>query len=913
MKRIPDVRPFFRLPRTKNTLVRDIDDEIAFHLEERVRALEAAGMTPGEARREAEREFGDVAGARAELASIDRVTLRHERRAEWWDAIGHDMRLSLRGMRRSVAFSVAVIVTLALGIGVNAAMFGIADRLLFSPPSHVRAADEVVRVLYRHTPDGTALLRSGMPGRLTVVSRYPYADYALLRDGVDGFQSSGAYSPLNTFVLGRGQGAAEVEVMAATASLFTTLGVQPALGRFFDETEDRAPQGQRVAVLSDALWRERFGGDRDVLGRTIELDHETYEIIGVAPRGFTGAELMGPDVWIPVSVWGPRNGGEEWHMDGGMRWLRIVARLAPAVSMEAARAQAGALFTTANAALFANDTTAAMVLSSLIAARTPATDAAREQRSGRIALWLLGVSVLVLLIACANVANLLLARGMRRQREIGVRMAMGVGRMRIVQHVFTETMLFALAGTALGLLLAHWGGGFARALLLPDVQWTGSTVDGRVLGFAIAIAVSSALLAGLLPALHAARADAATALALGGRTTRRRTHVRRTLVAVQAALSVLLLVGAGLFLRSLQAVSDVELGYEPERVAMLRWHSEGLDWSTQRVHALYDAGLERVRALPEVEAAAVSTTAPMWIVMFGYIQVPGLDTLPERVRTNTFYASVSTDYFRTVGARIVRGRGFQESDAPGSPRVVIVTQDLAALLWPGEEPLGKCIVPRNDPQKNCARVVGVVEHTRYIDVLDAPAPMYYLPVEQVPGFALRSLLVRPRVASRDAIDVVRDAMQSLEPGLPHVSVQWISDEVAPQLQPWRLGATLFTAFGVLALLLAAVGIYGVITYDVEQRRRELGVRVALGARARSLVRLVMNDAVGVVTLGLAAGLVIAAVVSRFMEPLLYGVDGRDPFVMLSVSVMLLVVACGAAGLPAWRAAGAQPTDALRED
>jgi predicted permease len=346
---------------------------------------------------------------------------------------------------------------------------------------------------------------------------------------------------------------------------------------------------------------------------------------------------------------------------------------------------------------------------------------------------------------------------------------------------------------------------------------------------------------------------------------------------------------------------------------MLRWHNDGLDWSTQRVHALYDAGLERVRALPEVESAALSTTAPMWAMMFGYFRVPGLDTLPERVRDHTIYASVSTDYFRTIGARIVRGRAFRESDVRGSPHVAIVTQDLADLVWPGQEPLGKCIVQVRDPQQNCARIVGIVEHTRYDDVLGAPTPMYYLPLTQVPGFALRNLLVRPRSTDHDAIAAVRAAMQALEPGLPHVSVQWISDKVAPQLQPWRLGAALFTAFGVLALLLAAVGIYGVITYDVEQRRRELGVRVALGARARSLVRLVLGDAVGVVGLGLVVGLMTAGIVSPFVEPLLYGVQGRDPFVLICVSVMLLVVACSAAGLPAWRAAGAQPTDALRED
>ncbi|HEX2167533.1 MAG TPA: FtsX-like permease family protein, partial [Longimicrobiales bacterium] len=409
--------------------------------------------------------------------------------------------------------------------------------------------------------------------------------------------------------------------------------------------------------------------------------------------------------------------------------------------------------------------------------------------------------------------------------------------------------------------------------------------------------------------------DAAGMIALAGRGTYRRSSLRAGLVAVQAALSILLLVGAGLFVRSFDRVSDVPLGFGPDNVLMFDWRRTGVDWNRARVHQLYDDGLERVRALPHVEAAAITTTAPMTSAFWGGMGVPGMDSapLPDDAEEGPYFASVSTDYFRTVGARIISGRAFSDADVSGSRPVAIVTERTARMIWPGEEAVGKCFVNLNETDGACREVVGVVEDTRYREVLAEPSMMYYLPVAQVPAFALRTLLVRPRGDVDAAARAVRDALASLEPGLPHVQVTPLSSRVDPQLQPWRLGAFLFTGFGALALLLSTLGLYGVVAYDIAQRKRELGIRVALGAGSARVLTMVIGDAVRVIAAGLVIGLLAAVFAAQYVEPLLFDVSPRDPRVLGVAALLLIAVAVAAAALPAWRAAHVHPTEALRED
>jgi putative ABC transport system permease protein len=907
-------RRLFRLPASRGTVARDVDEELAFHLERRTAELVSRGIPEAEARRQAEARFGDVVAARAELVGIDRVTLRRAQRADGWDATRHELRLALRGLGRTPGFTAAVVLMLALGIGVNATMFGITDRLLLSAPPHVHEPDEVVRVLYGSTPPFAEGVRR-------TSWTLPYADYVELRERVDAFGSMASYTLPQTSSLGRGAEATELRTMGVTAGWFELLGAVPAAGRFFAPEEALEPAGERVVVLSHRFWRSHFGAERDVPGRVIEIDHEPYTVIGVAPRGFHGIDLESIDAWIPLPVSAARL-GEDWYRTRAMEWVRLVARLAPGASLAAAQAEASAVYLSAEdyQARYADDPTAGIVLGSVIAARAPSTGSVTGgvlvQRSGRIALWLFGVSAVVLLIACVNVSNLLLARGLRRQRETGVRMAIGGGRGRLAGQVLAESVLLAAAAVALALLLAHWGGHLARSLLAPHFEWTDSPVNGRVLAFATAAALACVLLAGLLPALHAARAEAVVLLRGGGRgATYRRSRLRSGLVVLQATLSVLLLVGAGLFVRSLHAAQSVPLGFEPERVALLEWHRANLGWPRERVFELYDRSLERVRALPEVEAAALSFNTPMYGAAGAGVLRSAAD--PVQAPPGMFgfmYNAVSPGWFATMGTRIERGRGFTDADVQGSAPVAVVTASFAEWVWPGEDALGRCFYHnRTDGDARCHEVIGITGDIRWRTVEGETDVMFYLPLAQAPSYPMRVLSVRTRGDVVASLPALRTALHELEPGLPHIKTLLLDDRVAPQLQPWRLGAVLFTGFGALALLLAGLGLYGVIAYDVGQRRRELGVRAALGALRRDVVRLVFDDAVRVGVAGLLLGLLVAAAVAPRLAPLLFGVGPHDAAVYATVALLLLGVAGLAALLPALRATRVQPVEALREE
>jgi putative ABC transport system permease protein len=909
MGKIPGLRRLFRLPSSSRTVSRDVADEIAFHLESRASELEAGGLGPGAARRRAEQEFGDVAAARAELSSLGRASVRRSRRAAWLEATGHEVLLAARGLARAPAFTAAVVAMLALGIGVNAAMFGITDRLLLSGPPHVADADGLVRVLYQHTPLWDPVLQ--------VEATMPYADYAAMREQVAAFEEVAAYSHASFSALGHGPDALELRVVGVTPSYFSMLGVRPALGRFFTAEEAVVPRGEPVLVLSHTLWRTRFGSDPLVVGQDVELDNRIFTVIGVAPRGFHGIDLEPVHAWVPMSSTLTATQMADWHTVRWMNWVRIVARLAPSATRELAASQATATYLAAEEyqQRYADDPTAGIVLGSVIAARAPAVGRGTPQRSGRIALWLLGVSGVVLLIACVNVANLMLARGIRRRREVGVRLAMGIGRLRLAGHVLAETLLIALLAGGLGLFLAHWSGQLARAVLMPDSDWAGSPVDRHVLLFAGAAAAASLLIAGLIPALQAARGDVRALLALGGRGgTYHRSRLRSGLVALQATLSVILLVGAGLFVRSLHNVRTVPLGFEPERVALLEWHTAGLDWSTTRLHQVYDASLERVRALPEVEAGGLSMTGPMWSGMGAGIRIPGRDSVSTPPGMAGFsFDAVSPGYFRALGTRVVRGRAFTETDVAGAVPVAMVTESLARWLWPGESAVGQCLVHVAGDDPPCREVVGVVESIRHRNVQDAPTPMFFIPMAQSPQYRMRVLTIQTRNDPEQALGSVRRALHEIEPGLPPVQARLLRHRIEPQLQPWRLGASLFSAFGVLALVLAGLGLYGVVAYDVSQRRRELGVRRAFGARTWNVMALVLGDAYRVIVTGLLVGLAVAAWAAPRLETLLFDVAPRDTAVLGAVAVILLVVGGVAAFVPGLRAVGVEPAEALRDD
>jgi putative ABC transport system permease protein len=902
-------RRFFRLAVRRPALTeQDVDAEIAFHLEARVAQLTARGMSAEDARTEAWRRFGNVEIARHTLTSS---ATRRENRMQFREMlgnIGQDLRYAARGMRKNPGFTAAVVATLALGTGANATMFGVVDRLLLQAPAHLRAPNEVHRVY---------LTANGDNWGMSIGTNQSYRRYQDLTSHARTASHIAAYYETEP-VFGTGEGAREERAGFVSASFWPMFGVQPALGRFFTEAEDRLPQGTPVAVLGYGYWQSHFGGARDVLGKPIRIGRSDYTIIGVTPPGFSGLSLRSIAAFIPLTAGGADifaeiGVGDRWRESYRVGWLQTVVRRKPNVSAEAAAAD----FTNAyRLSLDAQRPTeragglpspdslrARAELASIIEDRGP-----RRSQEATVAVWLVGVSVLVLLMACANVANLLVARAIRRRREIAVRLAVGVSRGRLLTQLLSESTLLAIVGGAVGVLVAQWGGGILRAVLLPDVEWTSTVLDVRIVAVTVALALVAGLLTGLAPMRQLSRADVVSDLRTGGRgVSLRGSRMRRSLLVLQGAISVVLLIGAGLFVRSFHNVRSLDLGFQPEHVLVAEMSARGTPIDSVQRIALMDRLRERAQTIPGVEQAAHTVTIPFSLEWNQRLVVPGIDTMALR---DLFYVNpVGPGYFETMGTPVLRGRAITDADRAGGQPVVVVSQAAVKRIWPSEDPLGKCV--KLEASGACYVVVGISGDIR-AGFEEGPGRHLYVPATQVPTPDSR-IFVRTRADAATQAEVVRRALQEILPGAAYVSARPLDAIVAPQMRSWRLGATMFTIFGVLALVVAAVGLYSVVAYDVSQRTRELGVRVALGASAATVLRLVVGEGVRVVAVGLALGAAVALALASRVAPLLYEVSAKDPLTYAGVVGVLLVVAVVASLAPAVRAARVNPNVALRAD
>lgn len=891
----------FRWPGTMRPVERDVDDELAFHLEQRAAELERIGLSPAAARAEAERRFGSMHDARRQLTGIDRRHQREHRRAEWWEGVWYDVRYALRGLWRQPGFAAAVVLTVGVGLGATAAMFGIVDRLLLRPPAHVRDPGRIGRVYFSEYFSwyGVATQQS---------TSYP--DFVTLRDHARSLGHVAAYVP-RAVSLGTGRDARRLQSVAASGEYFAALGVVPQRGRFFGPAEDVPPSGTPVAVISDGFWRRQFGGAADVLGRTLEIDRRRFTVIGVAPAEFSGVSLAAVDVWVPLSAVGRAVLGEGWEHAAGWRWINLLARLAPGATRAQADAEATALYRAALEERREPDSTAAVAVASIIAARGPRSGGGVSE--ARISLWLTGVALLVLLIASANAANLLLARAVRRRREVGLRLALGVSRARLARLLLVESLLLAVLGGAAGLAIAHWGGSVVRAALLPGMTWRDHPFDGRILAVAAGLALFVALATGLAPVAQALSQNVMGSVKAGVREgIGGRSRLRNALVLAQATLSVVLLVGAGLFVRSLRNVRGIDLGFDAARVLVVDLDLRDADEDTR--DALFREAGDRVARLPAVERTSVGLTAPFHSAISTGLRIPGLDSIPSSRDGGPYVNAVTPGFFATMGTRIVRGRGFTDADARSAPRVGVVSETFARVVWPGQSPLGRCMMVGGDSVP-CTTVVGVAADARRESLTDdAPVMQYYVPLVQRQTTAgLRTLFVRTRGNPAAALAAVRRETQAVSADLPYPTVRYLADLVEPEIRPWKLGATLFGVFGGVALALAALGLYSVVAYAVAQRTHEMGVRVALGARGADLVRLVVMGTLRVVGLGLALGLLAALVAGRWVAPLLFRVSPRDPSVLAAVTALLLLVGLVASLAPARRAARVSPAEVLKAE
>jgi predicted permease len=817
-----------------------------------------------------------------------------------------DLRYAIRGLRAKPGFASAVVITLALGIGANAAMFGIVDRMLFRPPPMMRDPASVHRVYPFITFRGKERQSGGQ-----------YARYVSLATGTTSFSRSAGYTE-RELAVGIGEASRSMQIGVVSATFFGFFDAPPVLGRYFTTAEDQPPAGTPVVVLSNTYWETQFGARRDVLGTKIQIGSVVYTVIGVAPRGFVGLwPDQPPAAYIPITNYGassqPPKMSETWWKTYHWGWMSMIARRKPGVSIERANTDLTAAMQRSYQAQLAEspkNTPMALAKPRAIAGSIMTERGPNQSSVAKVATWLGGVSLIVLLIACANVANLLLARAIRRRREIAVRLALGVSQGRLLSQLLTESVLLAILGGVAGVVVAQWGGAALRAGLLPKTAPTHVFTDARTLVFTGVAALVVGLLTGLAPTFQAARTDLTNDLKSGAREgTFHRSRARVTLLVLQGALSVVLLVGAGLFVRSLRNVQSMRLGYDVDPLTLVDLRMRGVQLDSVHMVELKQRLLGAVKTIPGVENASSTAAVPFWSTWSIGLWVEGIDTVS---RLGEFdLNSVSPEYFKTLGTRIVRGRGLTDADNANAPRAIVVSESMAKTVWPGRDAVGQCI-RLDKATAPCTYVVGIAEDIKASSLSDDPGLYYYLPAAQFHP-EQGGLFVRTKGDASRFTETIRRQLQHEMPGVSYVTVTPFAEVVGSQTKSFELGATMFAAFGALALLLAGIGLYSVIAYNVAQRTHELGVRVALGARMADVIRLVLGEGLRLGVSGVAIGGLAAFLAGRWVKPLLFNESPKDPVVFGVVATVLIVVTVAASLVPAHRAARVDPQAALRSD
>ncbi len=813
------------------------------------------------------------------------------------DRIGQDLGYALRRLIRTPGFTAMVLLTLALGIGANSAVFSVLDRIFGQVPAGVQNADGLRR-LYVHAPS-----RETKRGNPFVFPYFSYTAFSAVRDASATTGRVAAWTPSDEETVVEGARELSARVSWVTPDFFGVVGVRPRLGRFFSPEESRIDVPARVAVISHALWERDFGLDPSVLGRTFRVDGVPYTIVGITAGDFAGLDLSRTDVFLPLSAFPAQSmNGVPWYRGFG-NYLMAVARL-PSGDGRALATRATIGYRRQDVPKgSAIDPASNILLGSIIQARGPEEPEQSIEISTRIA----GVSLIVLLIACANVGGLLLVRATARRREIAVRRALGISQARLMGQLLTESVLLAVVSTGVALLVAAWGGSALRRLVLPNVAWVEPGLEARTVLFALATAVVVGLAAGLAPALHARRVRVGTALRSGVREGGPSHSVLRSaLVVAQAALSIVLLVGAALFLRSLTDVAAIHPGYDIEHIAFVMLRNGRLDTEKPALDAARETA-SRIAAVPGVSGVALAANVPMLAVRFGRVSIPGRDSTPglEGGRYAT-YNLVSPGFFSVTGTHIIEGRGFEAGVDSGT---VVVTERMARVLWPGQDAVGRCVVL--DPRGSCRTVVGVVEDVHRSEIIEEPSPQFFRPLARcAPSCAL---LLRIDSGSWSSIASVVRTEISHRYDPKEVRIGRLSDALDPQLRPWRLGAQLFTALGILALIVTMVGVYSVTAYAVSQRTHEMGVRIALGANLADLLGLVVGEGLRTVALGGVVGVALALALGRLVASLLYGITPHDPASIVAAVLVLLTTCVIASLVPAWRAGRVDPVQALSAD
>lgn len=822
---------------------------------------------------------------------------RGSRWSRWSDAIRQDLGFAVRGLVRAPGFTLLAALTLALGVGANGAVFSVLDRLFGQPPAGLQAPDDLRR-LYLEFPD-----HPFDPGMVFPFFNYPA--YSAVDAALDEGPRMAGWTPSRERRFEGSDGGFTARTAWVTHDYFDVLGVLPHRGRLFGPDEAGVATPRPVAVISHGFWERAYSSNPGALGRTFRMDSTTFTIIGVAREGFGGLDLSYTDVFLPLNTFpAPGQLGLPWYEWIG-NYLQVVVRggdgLDPQLSERATAGFGRQVLPEGRAP----DSTAVVLPGSIIAARgvgaEAGTDAANQAVS--LSMRMAGVSLMVLLIAGANLAGLLLVRSARRRHEIAVRRALGVSKSRLAWQLATEGLLLTGLALVVAVPLAGWGGATLRRLLLPDVHWAGGALDVRAVVAAALSAAAVGLLAALTPTLQSWWGTVGMGLRSGGpRGGRTGSLLRSGLLAAQAALAVVLLGGAGLFLQSLQNVAAIRLGFDVDELAWVAVRGDGADELGLQVELA-----ARLESVSGVSGAALASAVPMFGSSATQVAAEGRDSVPDLGPGEyPSYNTVSPEFFAVTGMGLLAGRTFEAGDVDA----VVLSQFMAEAFWPGESALGKCLY-LGDPPGPCQEVVGIVENSRRFGIMDGPTQKYYRPrrADHTGGFVL--LRVDPSRWTSIAAAVRAETVDRW--GARNVEIRRMPDALEPQLRPWRLGAQLFTAFGLLALLVTVVGVYSVMAYAVSQRTHEMGVRVALGAGLRAILRLVVGEGLQVVAVGVAVGLAAALALGRLVESLLYGVSPNDPRALATAAALLLLTGALASLVPGWRAGRVDPARTLREE
>ena len=857
---------------------RELEEELRYHLERETELNLRGGMTPEEARSAALRAFGGVEQAR-ELC-------REARGVRMIRDLWQDLRYGARKLQRSPGFTLVAVMTLALGIGANTAIFSVVNAVLLRPLPFDQP-EQLVRVF------GTSARRGS-------VSRpHSYPNFSDLRAQNQTFEAMAAYTG-TTAALSGSDAPEQITGVIATGDIFRVLRAKPLLGRLLEPGDER-PGGSAVAVISHGLWRRRFGSDPQIVGRVIRLDGRDREVVGVTPADFSFEFVTSAaDFWMPINPSGSS------YQERGAIFLEAIGRLKPGVSVAEASADLGVVASRLEQQYQDSNTGVGVRLV-----------AAQEQLVGDVRptlLVLLGAVGFVLLIACANVANLLLARSAGRYREIAVRSALGAWRGRIVRQLLTESLLLALAGGTLGLLFALAGVRLLSAFVPENVPRFGETsTDLRVLAFTLGASALTGLLFGIAPALQSSRFDLNEALKEGGRSGtdgRGRARARALLIVTEVALSLILLVGAGLLVKSFFNLRNTDPGFDPSNTLTASVSLSAARYDTdEKVADFFRLLVERVRALPGVESAGAVYPLPLSDNGYAFsFSVVGQPPLPPGQRQSAAARFVTPEYFRAQRVPLRAGRDFTEADKAGAPGAIIVNEAFARRYLPGVEPIGQRLrLGVNDIE---GEIVGVVGDIRGEFLASPPVPEYYVP-EAAVSLTDMTLVIRTAADPAPLTPALRQIVSEMDKDLPLYEVRTMDALVARSVARQRFSMTLIGVFAALAMLLAAVGIFSVMSFLVAQRTHEIGIRMALGARPGDILSMVVRHGVGLTLAGIAVGLAAAAALTRLMSGLLYEVSATDPLVYGGVTVLLAAVALLACYVPARRATKVDPLVALR--